>query len=68
MRISSTDNYLIAHLGEDKGTIHWYKGSHTANIYNEFGENTDGFTFAWHKDKASMLDFTTALASYLSEE
>ena len=49
-------------------TVEWYIGSHTANIYNEFCENTDGFTFAWHKDKASMLDFTTALASYLSEE
>ena len=42
----------------------WTKGSHTVNVW-QGGTEVDCYTFAWEKDRASMLDFTTALASYL---
>lgn len=45
-------------------TVEWYIGSHTANVTNGRGD-MDVFTFAWAKDRASMLDFTTSLQTYL---
>lgn len=45
-------------------TIEWYIGSHTANVKGKGGD-IDCFTFAWEKNRPSMLDFTTALVSYL---
>ena len=50
------------------GRVEWEMGTHTANVYDYYDSNVDVFTFAWHKNRASMLDFTTALESYLSEE
>ena len=67
MNIVTTPYNIVAYL-DNEVRIGWPKGSHTAHIYNAFGEEFDVFTFAWHKDRASMLDFTTALVSYLSEE
>jgi hypothetical protein len=48
-------------------TIEWYIGSHTANVKGSGGD-IDCFTFAWHKNKASMLDFTTSLLNWLAED
>lgn len=47
--------------------VDWVKGSHTANVY--MGHDAyahDVFTFAWEKNRASMLDFTTALESWMN--
>ena len=68
MQIISNGERMLALT--DSHTIEWYIGSHTANVKGPFYAwgDADCFTFAWHKDRASMLDFTTALVSYLSEE
>lgn len=67
MRIRSFDDFMIATF-PITGVVHrWNKGSHTVNIY--YGnKEVDCYTFAWEKNNPSMLDFTTALQSYLSEE
>lgn len=62
MHILSIDHEFVA-LTPD-ATIRWRKGSHTANVWGDNGE-VDAFTFSWEKDTTSMLDFTTALQSYL---
>ena len=63
MRIVSTPRVVNAYVGRD--LIQWTKGSHTANVYNACNEECDVFTFAWEKNEPAMLDFTTALQSYL---
>ena len=63
MRIVSKPRVMFAYVGRD--VIEWSKGSHTANVYNACNEEYDVFTFAWEKNYPTMLDFTTALASYL---
>ena len=50
----------------DTLTIEWVIGSHTANVTAPRGD-LDCFTFAWDKNRASMLDFTSSLHTYLSE-
>ena len=65
MQIISNGERMLALT--DSHTIEWYIGSHTAKVKGS-GRDIDCFTFAWEKDRASMLDFTTALVSYLSEE
>jgi hypothetical protein len=60
--IFSKPNHMVAMC--NKVTVEWRRGSHTANVYDGRGE-IDCFTFAWQKDKTQMLDFTTALHSYL---
>lgn len=67
MEIYSTTNSLWAYFPETRVYHRWVKGSHYAGIWNE-GIEIDCYTFAWEKNRASMLDFTTALVSYLSEE
>lgn len=67
MRIRSFDEFIIVTFPKTAVAHKWIKGSHTVNVYNGNG-NIDCYTFAWEKDRPSMLDFTTALASYLSEE
>lgn len=62
VKIFSSPYHMTAFC--NKVTVEWHKGSHTANVFDGRG-NIDCFTFAWQKDKASMLDFTTALHSYL---
>ena len=61
MQIISTPDTMIAVV--DDLTIRWRKGTHTANVFQ--GEEKDVFTFAWDKNETSMLDFTSALQSYL---
>lgn len=63
MIIISKSDTMYAIIGRD--TIEWHKGSHTANVYNACNDNYDVFTFGWEKDYPTMLDFTTALATYL---
>lgn len=49
------------------GRVEWIKGSHTANVLSNTGEALDVFTFAWEKNRPTMLDFTTALEGYLAD-
>jgi len=62
MQILSNKTSMIAIAGDY--TVRWVKGSHTANVFLG-GSEVDVFTFAWCKDKASQLDFTTSLLNYL---
>lgn len=66
MQITSSKEYMTAHLPNDVGVV-WLKGSHYANIYEGWQSTNpiDCFTFAWEKNRTSMLDFTSALVSYL---
>jgi hypothetical protein len=69
MKIYSSPDYLTAHLPNDIGVV-WFKGSHYANIYDGWNSPNpvDCFSFAFEKNKTSMLDFTSTLESYLNEE
>ena len=67
MRIISKSDRFIAFPLRNMGRVEWIKGSHTANVLSNTGEALDTFTFAWEKNRASMLDFTTSLQTYLSE-
>jgi hypothetical protein len=57
---------MVAHLPNDIGVV-WAKGSHYANVYEGWNSpnNIDCFSFAFEKNKTSMLDFTESLAVYL---
>ena len=63
MKIFSTPEYMVALT--DTLNVEWHKGTHTANVTNARGD-MDVFTFAWEKNRTSMLDFTEALQSYLT--
>ena len=63
MRITSDGNTMNAVWND--ATFEWVKGSHTVNVYNLEPYAVDCFTFAWEKNRTSMLDFTTALQSHL---
>ena len=67
MVIISTEDHMVAHLPNDIGVV-WFKGSHTANVYDGWGSvnNVDCFSFSFEKNETSMLDFTTALESWAS--
>lgn len=69
MQILSYDNAMIVYFAATNVSHKWNKGSHTVNVYSGQDE-IDCYTFAWQKNRTSMLDFTTALQSYLdySEE
>jgi hypothetical protein len=60
---------MVAHLPNDIGVV-WAKGSHYANVYEGWDSpnNVDCFSFAFEKNKTSMLDFTESLAVYLGEQ
>ena len=66
MHITSSNGYLVANLPNDIGIV-WDKGSHYANIYQGWNSTNpiDCFSFAWEKNLASMLDFTTALQTHI---
>ena len=69
MRIYSIDDFMIALPTRPLDpSVNWQKGSHYAHVVGAYGKEIDVFSFAWEKDRPSMLDFTTALVSYLSEE
>lgn len=75
--ITSSQDYLTVDLPDVGffGTrITWSKGGHYANISTpnyhhnfETWSNIDCFSFAWEKNRTSMLDFTTALESWISD-
>ena len=67
MKIYSTRDHMTAHLENDIGIV-WLKGSHTANVYDGWKSTNpvDCFTFAFEKDRASMLDFTSALERFIA--
>jgi hypothetical protein len=65
MRIMSKGDSLIAFPYNGQGRIEWHKGSHYAHILTNTGETEDLFSFAWEKNRTSMLDFTQALHSFL---
>jgi hypothetical protein len=66
MKIESSQDYMTAILPNDVGVV-WLKGSHTANVYQGWKSTNpiDCFTFAFEKNRTSMLDFTTALQSHI---
>ena len=66
MQITSSADYMTAHLSNDIGVV-WFKGSHYANIYDGWYSPNPVycFSFAWEKNLASMLDFTTALQTHI---
>lgn len=45
--------------------VTWVRGSHTANVFDESGREIDCFTFGWEKDKATGLDFSDSLNSWM---
>ena len=66
MQILSYSDSMIAYLPDTNVWDQWYKGTHTVRVWQ--GENEiDCYTFGWEKNYTYMLDFTTALQSYLSE-
>jgi hypothetical protein len=69
MKIYSKEHHMVAHLPNDIGVV-WAKGSHYANVYEGWNSpnNIDCFSFAFEKNKTSMLDFTESLAVYLAAE
>ena len=69
MKIYSMEHHMVAHLPNDVGVV-WEKGSHYANVYDGWKSvnNVDCFSFAFEKNKTSMLDFTESLAVYLENE
>ena len=66
MRIISKGDRLIAVPLANMSRVEWVKGSHTAEVYagNDLFAH-DVFTFAFEKNRTSMLDFTTALQSHI---
>ncbi len=69
MHITSSPEYLTAQITDSLGVV-WYKGSHYANVYEGFTSTNpiDCFSFAWEKDRTSMLDFTSALERFVAEQ
>ena len=67
MRIISKGDYMTAYFAHTWVEHKWLKGGHTVNVFSNRGKELDCYTFAWEKNRPSMLDFTTALESYLSE-
>ena len=64
MRIISKSDFMVATFPATGVWHKWTKGSHTVNVW-QGGQEIDCYTFAWHKNKTSMLDFTSALISHL---
>lgn len=73
MRIDSNGDTLVATLPESVGVV-WNRGSHYANVYIGWESHdpimlfSECFSFAWEKNHTSMLDFTTALENYITDE
>ena len=69
MKIYSTRDHMTAHLENDIGVV-WFKGSNYANVYDGWNSPNpvDCFSFAFEKNKTTMLDFTESLAVYASEQ
>jgi hypothetical protein len=68
LKIYSSPLFLTAKVSEDKGII-WRKGSHYANIYHGWNSTNpvDAFSFGWEHDHATMLDFTSALQTWMKD-
>lgn len=66
MKIISKKDRMIAIFPATNVWHSWHKGSHTVNVW-QGGHEVDCYTFAWDKNKTSMLDFTTSLVSYLED-
>ena len=67
MRIISKPDFMIATDFPNRDWHMWNKGSHIVNVWREDNE-FDVYSFAWEKNRTSMLDFTTALESYTANE
>ena len=65
MQITSNGHVMIANFPATGVWHKWTQGSHTVNVYGSDGREFDCYTFAWEKDRPSMLDFTSALLSHL---
>lgn len=63
LKIVSNGDTMTAYDG--LASFEWVKGSHTVNVYGLEPYAVDCFTFAWEKNRTSMLDFTTALQTHL---
>ena len=67
MRIISKPSFIVATFPATGVWHKWDKGSHTVNVW-QGGTEIDCYTFAWEKDKPSMLDFTTSLLNWLATD
>lgn len=67
MRIISKGDRLVAIPLPNNRRVEWIKGGHYANVW-QGGTEVDVFSFAWEKNHTSMLDFTSALQSYLEDD
>jgi hypothetical protein len=68
LKIYSSPKYLTAQISKYKGVV-WRKGSHYANVYEGWGSTNpvDTFSFGWEHDHATMLDFTSALQTWMND-
>lgn len=66
MRIISKRDRMIATALPNNEWHMWTKGTHTVNVWRG-GTEIDCYTFAWEKNKTTMLDFTSALEGYLAD-
>jgi len=66
VKIVSKPDFMVAAFPATGVWHKWTKGSHYVNVW-QGGTEIDVYSFAWDKDRASMLDFTTALESYLED-
>ena len=46
--------------------IEWLKKTHYAYCYNGGGHIVDEFSFAWEKNKTTMLDFMEAAQNFIT--
>lgn len=66
MRIISKSDCMIA-TALPHGEWHkWEKGGHFVNVWRG-GTEIDVYSFAWDKDRPTMLDFTESLQRYLED-
>lgn len=66
MRIISKSDCMIATFPATGVWHKWEKGGHFVNVWRG-GTEIDVYSFAWDKDRPTMLDFTESLQRYLED-
>ena len=66
MRIISKGDSMIATALPNNVWHKWTKGGHYVSVWRG-GTEIDVYSFAWEKNRTSMLDFTSALEGYLAD-
>lgn len=64
MRIISKSDCMIATALPNSEWHKWEKGGHYVNVWRG-GTEIDIYSFAWDKNRPTMLDFTSSLQNYL---